>query len=502
VTNESVTYDTFGAPVSFTATAAGGAVYASVLTRDAIGRVVSLSETVGGATHVRTYAYDAAGRLLAVQQDGVLVATYTYDANGARLSRGDASGVVNAAVYDAQDRLVQYGSTVFTHSLNGERLTSSDGARTTTYRYDALSNLAGATLPDGRQGDYLIDGQNRRVARRVGGSIVQEFVYQDGLRPAAELDANGAVISRFVYVGQANSPAYLVRGGATYRIISDQIGSPRLVVDAGSGAIVQRVDYDEFGNVLADTNPGFQPFGFGGGLYDRDTGLVHFGARDYDPVTGRWLTRDPAGFASGDANLYDYVHDDPVNRVDPSGLGVGFCDCEGGITCSMCRDESKVLEGSLTVQDFLDRAQKRAIGAAAGTGAVLFAESVVLPMARSIWGALAGGTATVVACNPDLEADFESEVDTLVEEFPAWQEEFDALRTAAKQVGERSLDYDYNDEEWAVIQEKTFGDLMQNLREMGGRVQTVRLPGQASTTLGAGARAGQSAGIGKGFGKW
>jgi RHS repeat-associated protein len=53
-----------------------------------------------------------------------------------------------------------------------------------------------------------------------------------------------------------------------------------------------------------DSNPGFQPFGFAGGLYDRDTGLVRFGARDYDAETGRWTARDPILFAGGQGNLY------------------------------------------------------------------------------------------------------------------------------------------------------------------------------------------------------
>ncbi len=77
--------------------------------------------------------------------------------------------------------------------------------------------------------------------------------------------------------------------------------------------------YDEFGIVLLDTAPGFQPFGFAGGLYDPDTGLVRFGARDYDAVTGRWTAKDPIRFLGGDANLYTYLADDPVNSVDPFG---------------------------------------------------------------------------------------------------------------------------------------------------------------------------------------
>jgi RHS repeat-associated protein len=112
----------------------------------------------------------------------------------------------------------------------------------------------------------------------------------------------------------------VIKGGITYRIISDHLGSPRVIVDVNTGAIAQRMDYDEFGNVILDTNPGFQPFGFAGGLYDSLTGLVRFGVRDYDPETGRWTTKDPIGFAGGDTNLYGYVLSDPVNFIDPRGL--------------------------------------------------------------------------------------------------------------------------------------------------------------------------------------
>lgn len=96
--------------------------------------------------------------------------------------------------------------------------------------------------------------------------------------------------------------------------------SPRLVVDVATGQVAQRLDYDVWGQVTLDTNPGFRPFGFAGGLYDRDTGLVRFGLRDYDAAVGRWTSKDPIGFGAGDTNLYAYVHSDPVNFVDPTGL--------------------------------------------------------------------------------------------------------------------------------------------------------------------------------------
>jgi RHS repeat-associated protein len=76
-------------------------------------------------------------------------------------------------------------------------------------------------------------------------------------------------------------------------------------------------DYTSFGE-MAGTGLDWMPFGFAGGIYDADSGLVRFGARDYDPLVGRWTTKDPSRFAGGN-NLYAYASGDPVNLVDPTG---------------------------------------------------------------------------------------------------------------------------------------------------------------------------------------
>ena len=134
----------------------------------------------------------------------------------------------------------------------------------------------------------------------------------------------------------------MIKEGVTYRIISDHLGSPRLVVNTDTGEVAQRMDYDVWGRVLEDTNPGFQPFGFAGGIYDQHTGLVRFGARDYDPETGRWTTKDPIRFAGGDTNLYGYVINDPVNLFDLSG--------EGLVSAGACFVGVGTFFGSSTVQ--------------------------------------------------------------------------------------------------------------------------------------------------------
>ncbi len=92
--------------------------------------------------------------------------------------------------------------------------------------------------------------------------------------------------------------------------------------DTTTGAVVQRMDFDEWGIVVADTNPGWTPSGFAGGLSDGETGLVRFGARDLDARAGRWTAKDPIGFAGGETSLLGYGGHDPVNRADPLGLYV------------------------------------------------------------------------------------------------------------------------------------------------------------------------------------
>jgi RHS repeat-associated protein len=313
-------HNNFGEMTSHSASFNAASLYAVAYTRDKLGRIAQKTETIGGVTSVYDYAYDPAGRLTQVKKDSVTISTYTYDSNDNRLSHTDSGGAVNGA-YDNQDRLTQYGPTTYAYTANGELSSKTAGAQTTTYSYDVIGNLRNVTLPGGTQIEYVIDGQNRRVGKKVNGALTRGWLYQDQLKPIAELDSGNNVVSRFVYGSQANAPDYMIKGGETYRLISDHLGSVRLVVNVATGVVAQRLDYDEFGVVTMDTNPGFQPFGFAGGLYDQQTGLTRFGARDYDAETGRWTAKDPFLFAGGDTNLYGYVANDPINLVDPLGAG-------------------------------------------------------------------------------------------------------------------------------------------------------------------------------------
>jgi RHS repeat-associated protein len=338
---DSYGYDSNGRFASYTAAYNGNTVYSESVVRDAVGRITKKTETVLGTTHVWGYTFDATGRLTDVTEDGSFFSHYGYDADDNRTTYTNTSGTANPT-YDAQDRLTAYGSATYGYTLNGELSSKTVNGQTTSYTYDPLGNLLHVGPPTGSAIDYLVDGENRRVGKEVGGALTTGFLYKDGLNVVAQLDGSGNLAARYVFGSKPNVPDYYTTSAGTFRILSDHLGSPRLIVNASSGAVVEEIDYDEFGNVTNDTAPGTIPFGFAGGLYDKDTGLVRFWARDYDPHVGRWTSKDPTRFGGG-PNFYVYASNDPIDRVDPLGLDPPWWD-------SRCFDQA--VAGFLTcIQD-------------------------------------------------------------------------------------------------------------------------------------------------------
>ena len=312
------TYNDFGEMIGYQANNGSEELFSSTYTRDKLGRIETKTETILGTTTSRTYVYDQAGRLEQVKEGETVLEEYSYDTNGNRTSV-TKNGQTISATYDAQDRMLTYGDATYTYTDNGELAIKTDSEGTTIYNYDIIGNLTYVQLPDGTEIEYIIDGQNRRIGKKVNGILVQGFTYQDQLNIVAELDGEGNVVAQFAYGEKGHIPAYMIKDGTTYRIISDHLGSPRLVVDIDTRYVAQRRDYDPWGNIVLDTNPGFVPFGFAGGIDDDLTMIIRFGYRDYSGDIGRWTTKDPI-LLYGGLNLFIYTFNAPTNLIDPYGL--------------------------------------------------------------------------------------------------------------------------------------------------------------------------------------
>lgn len=329
-------YSAFGEPEAYEARVAGETLYRVEFARDRLGRITEKHETVSNAATVFNYTYDLAGRLSQVHQDGILISEYTFDSNSNRIG-WQRNGVADdclpdgnvVGTYDVQDRMLSYGRCTFTYTDAGELRTKTrtDTSAVTNYSYDDFGNLRRVELPNGDLVEYLIDGRNRRVGKKVNGIVVQRLLYMNQLEPVAELDGSGNLIARFIYGDRPHVPGYIIKGGVTYRVIADHLGSVRFVINQTNGSIAQELIFDEYGRVMTDTNPGFQPFGFVGGLLDADTGLTRFGARDYQPSAGSWTTKDRKKNFSRNQNLYSYCAANPVFCRDIDGRDLWLWQC-------------------------------------------------------------------------------------------------------------------------------------------------------------------------------
>ena len=314
-------FNSYGEVDGESVTVGGQGLYGYSLTLGLTGCISTRTETVSGTPVNYSYTYDPIGRLRTVTRDGSLVEEYRYDGNGRRNYEMDTlRGIAGTTLsYDDEDHLVSVGSATYQYNVDGFLTIRTEGAEVTSYNYSSRGELLSVSLPDGRLIEYVHDPLGRRIAKKVNGAIVEKYLWQGLTRLLAVYDGNNNLLMRFQYA-DGRMPVDMTKGGTTYYLGYDQVGSLRMVTDA-SGNIVKRIDYDSFGSIIVDSAPAFSvPFGFAGGLHDRDTNLVRYGFRDYDPAVGRWTAKDPIGFEGEDTDLYGYSVNNPVNFIDPNGL--------------------------------------------------------------------------------------------------------------------------------------------------------------------------------------
>jgi len=304
-------------------TVASNSVYSwNVSQRDQAGRIKQRIENIGGETITWDYDYDLLGRLVETRKNSGIVESYGYDDNGNRTSETNTLRGISGRTfsYSDEDHMMSAGTDVYEYDLDGYLYQKTTAEGVTGYDYSSTGELLQVDLPNGDVVSYDHDPLGRRIAKRLNGAIVEKYLWAGvNTHLLATYNSSDVLVSRFDYAG-GRMPISMTAGGSAYYLAYDQVGSLRAVTDA-AGSIIKRIDYDSYGNIISDSNPGFSvPFGFAGGLYDQETGLVRFGARDYDSTVGRWTAKDPLGFAAGDVSLFGYVLNDPVDFVDPEGL--------------------------------------------------------------------------------------------------------------------------------------------------------------------------------------
>ncbi|MDH3976860.1 MAG: hypothetical protein OEV42_21575, partial [Deltaproteobacteria bacterium] len=315
------------------------------------------------------YSYDASGRMVGIITPGVSSNVYSYDKVGNRLSNVSES---KAASYKYDDL---YRLTFASH-------TSVEGAMFENYTYDAIGNrqahdndlinnyypgfdpdLTNKTI-DGDfiyydvagksyqtpftdvadSVDYGYDYEERLISvKRVFGlsSTVVEYKYdvsgrrigrtvtKDGVMTAnmeylydnediVAVYENGVLTKEFIHGPGIDEPLAIKTGGNWYYYHADGLGSVMALTDGSGAKVGSSYGYDSFGNLVKGTLD--KNYTYTGREWDKEAGLYYYRARFYDPETGRFISKDPIGFAGGDVNLYSYVQQNPVNWVDPWGL--------------------------------------------------------------------------------------------------------------------------------------------------------------------------------------
>ncbi|RMA41352.1 RHS repeat-associated core domain-containing protein [Rhodophyticola porphyridii] len=206
------------------------------------------------------------------------------------------TGAVETCTYDSQNRLIGW----------------TDGVSVISYAYDALDRRIGVTV-DGVTESFVYDPWSPYSS--IANDVLLDF-------------EDGALVRRWLHGPEVDEPLAYERyagttaggSGTALELFRNRLGSVILAVSVATGAVAAEYDYDSFGQRLLVQGTEEVCYGFTSREHDALTGLIHYRARAYDPLTGQFLQRDAVGFASGTLNLYGYVEGNPYNYLDPSGL--------------------------------------------------------------------------------------------------------------------------------------------------------------------------------------
>ncbi|GAA3179460.1 LamG-like jellyroll fold domain-containing protein [Nonomuraea roseoviolacea] len=268
-----------------------------------------------------TYGYDHAGRLTSWTAPGGAKTLYEWDAAGNRTKAGDKT-----YTYDERNRLTSGDGSTYTYTPRGTLATETKSGATTQLTFDAFDRL----IADG-DSLYSYDSLDR-ITTRTRGTTKQTFAYT-GLTNhlAAITDTSGAVQAKY---GRDAFGGLLGQKEGTNPALSTLTDLHEDLVATYTGtALATTTAYDPFGVVTAQTGVK-TTLGYQGAYTDPNTGKVNMHARWYQPGTGSFTSRDTATITpnpSVQANRYTYANASPLTGIDPTGHATVITDGVGSI---------------------------------------------------------------------------------------------------------------------------------------------------------------------------
>lgn len=281
--------------------------------------IMSITDTAASghpfATQTHSYTYDNIDRLLTGNQTTPGNYTYAYDKLDNATTVTTPSGTVTPApTYNVNNQLATWASSTYSYDANGNTL-SGDGTK--TYKWDAENRLIEIDyVGTSNKTVFNYDGFNHRraTADTVSGiTITSRYMWCDDTLCQAR-DGSDNVLRRYLDEGEYN-----VSTSQKLVYMPDHIGSVRDALDATTGNRVASYDFSPYGTITQSNVTNGVDYQYARLFAHVQSGLQLSVTRPYDPVTGRWPSRDPIKEA-GDLNLYSYVNANPMNFLDPEGL--------------------------------------------------------------------------------------------------------------------------------------------------------------------------------------
>lgn len=283
-----------------------------------------ISESPGGTMQVQGSLNGTAN--VTVNGNAATVSTnltFTgYASNIVASVSGTSNSISVSATYSSGTATNQYGvfvtgttNQVLAYDADGE-LTNDGAGRTFQWENGELTSVT----QGGVETDYYYDGLGHRIAE-VGPGTFANYYLWSGSELCEQYTASIGLLARtkrFYPQGETISFNEDYYSPTPYYYTRDHLGSVREVTD-GTGTIQARYDYDPYGRKTLVQGADFSDFGYAGMYFDQPSGLNLTLFRAYDSNAGRWLSRDPIQELGG-VDLYSYVGNDPLNRLDWSGL--------------------------------------------------------------------------------------------------------------------------------------------------------------------------------------